>query len=646
MTDQPTASPKPGRDLVATARRTVADGLVVGTSGNVSRPRRGHSSWSPRAASPTTGSGPATPSRVDLDGRQVLGTLRPTSELPMHLAVYRTPTRRRRRPHPRRARHRRLHAGPRTPADPLHDRGARRPRPGRPLRPVRQRRTRREHARRAPRPHRLPAAEPRHRRLRREPRPGATTAPPSWSGCAGSGSPRAAVPGRTPSLLSRRPSSDAAAAQAARLRPAGLTAAPGPVGASPGVRPGAAAPVPAPPRRSPARCAAWPPPAPLRTLGGMRLRTAAAAAATTVLGAGAAAVAAGRYASDAALTVARPAAARRPAAHRARRRPTERITLTRTLASLRPGTYGLDRPRLPRRRRRRSADGVPHPADCRRTPPGAGHARHPRRRAPGCGSPRRCTSATRATPSASTTPTSTSPANSAPLPAWFLPGERDTWVITVHGLGTTREHPMVVMPFLHRAAAARSSTSPTAATPARPRPPDGISHLGDTEWRDLDAAIRYAVRYGAQNVVLLRLVHRRHHGAARRRPLRAARTGSAASSWTPRCSTGRPPSARCRRPARPARPAAAGRTRRGGRTGLPVDRPADAADPGRLHVPTLILHGPDDIIAPWDGLPRTRRPPRRPGHPPPVPHAPHAAMWNADPPSYEEALRRFLTPLM
>lgn len=29
-----------------------------------------------------------------------------------------------------------------------------------------------------------------------------------------------------------------------------------------------------------------------------------------------------------------------------------------------------------------------------------------------------------------------------------------------------------------------------------------------------------------------------------------------------------------------------------------------------------------------------------------VDRAPHAAMWNADPESYEESLRRFVTPLM
>src|SRR6185312_8338647 len=36
------------------------------------------------------------------------------------------------------------------------------------------------------------------------------------------------------------------------------------------------------------------------------------------------------------------------------------------------------------------------------------------------------------------------------LPAWFVPGARDTWVVTVHGLGTTRDHPMNIVEFLHR----------------------------------------------------------------------------------------------------------------------------------------------------------------------------------------------------
>lgn len=35
------------------------------------------------------------------------------------------------------------------------------------------------------------------------------------------------------------------------------------------------------------------------------------------------------------------------------------------------------------------------------------------------------------------------------LPAWFVPGQRDTWVIAVHGLGATREQTLNVMGILH-----------------------------------------------------------------------------------------------------------------------------------------------------------------------------------------------------
>ncbi|MEU6913758.1 class II aldolase/adducin family protein [Streptomyces olindensis] len=76
-------------DLVATARRTVAEGLVVGTSGNVSV-RVGDTVLVTPSGVPYDRLTPGDVTGVDLDGRQVLGTLVPTSELPMHLAVYRT----------------------------------------------------------------------------------------------------------------------------------------------------------------------------------------------------------------------------------------------------------------------------------------------------------------------------------------------------------------------------------------------------------------------------------------------------------------------------------------------------------------------------------------------------------------------------
>lgn len=74
-------------ELVATARRTVTDGLVVGTSGNVSA-RVGETVLVTPTGVPYDRLTPDDVTAVDLSGRQTHGTLRPTSELPMHLAIY------------------------------------------------------------------------------------------------------------------------------------------------------------------------------------------------------------------------------------------------------------------------------------------------------------------------------------------------------------------------------------------------------------------------------------------------------------------------------------------------------------------------------------------------------------------------------
>ncbi|MGQ4385336.1 class II aldolase/adducin family protein [Streptomyces sp. SAS_270] len=76
-------------ELVATARRTVTEGLVVGTSGNVSV-RVGDTVLVTPTGVPYDRLTPTDVVGVDLDGRQVLGSLVATSELPMHLAIYRT----------------------------------------------------------------------------------------------------------------------------------------------------------------------------------------------------------------------------------------------------------------------------------------------------------------------------------------------------------------------------------------------------------------------------------------------------------------------------------------------------------------------------------------------------------------------------
>ncbi|MDA5282119.1 alpha/beta hydrolase [Streptomyces sp. NPDC054904] len=376
----------------------------------------------------------------------------------------------------------------------------------------------------------------------------------------------------------------------------------------------------------------------------MRTATATAAAVTTTLiGAGAAAVAAGRYAADAAL---RPEPGRPlPGGPRLSVHSTAagRVTLTRSLASLLPGTWGLSAPGV------HAVVGpvlpdVPRDPDTvvRRLLAVTHGSLTPRARVTltpqvHLGNPRTALGLDHADVDV--------PGELGALPAWFVPAARDTWVITVHGLGAGREHPMVVMPFLHR------NRLPVLDLAYRgdlgaPASPDGLGHLGESEWRDLDAAIRYALRYGARRVVL--------HGwstgatmalhAVERSALADRISGLVLDSPVLDWHTTLRALAAARGTPGPLIPLAVRAAE--GRAGLRADRRPPGADPAALRVPVLILHGPDDTLAPWE--PSRRLAAARPDlvtlHT--VRGAPHGAMWNVDPAGYEEALRRFLTPLM
>ncbi|MFI5675820.1 alpha/beta hydrolase [Streptomyces cellulosae] len=383
----------------------------------------------------------------------------------------------------------------------------------------------------------------------------------------------------------------------------------------------------------------------------MRTVTATAAAVTAALAAGAASVVAGRLASDAALKA--PPGRPLPTEPRLTVHATAagRIAVTRDLAALRPGTYGLGGsgshavvgPVLGTeshsadtvvRRLERVTHGTVKPGDKVWLTPNLY-----------VGNPGSALGLDHADVDV--------PGELGALPAWFVPGVRDTWVIAVHGLGTTREHTMNVMEFLHR------NRFPVLALAYRgdlgaPRSPDGLNHLGETEWHDLDAAIRYAVADGARRVVLhgwstgatMALRAAAHSGLRDR--IAGLVLDSPVLSWE---TTLRALAAARRTPGALlplAVRAAQGRTGMPavqGRTGMPAADSAGAAADLPL-APTLVFHGPDDRVAPWDHSRRlaAAHPHRVALHT--VRDAPHAAMWNADPKSYEEALRRFLTPLM
>jgi alpha-beta hydrolase superfamily lysophospholipase len=375
---------------------------------------------------------------------------------------------------------------------------------------------------------------------------------------------------------------------------------------------------------------------------------ATAAAVLTLTGLGAAVVAAARYAGDAALKA--PPGRPLPGEPRVTVHSTApgRVTLTRGLATLRPGVYALEGTGQDGERVHAVVgpvlEEVPHEAHTvvRRLERVTSGSLEP-------GAKLRLTPYVHAGDPGSALGLdfvhTEVMGELGALPAWFVPGSRPTWVITVHGLGATREHPLNVLGFLHRHHLPVLDLA-YRGDPGAPRSPDGLGHLGESEWRDLDAAIRHAVRQGAERVVLYgwstgaaMALH-----AATSSTLRHLVSGLILDSPVlDREATVRALASARRTPAAllpfAVRAAQAG-------IGPHGDRLREAADPDGLRVPALILHGPGDTVAPW-GPSRALAAARTDLvtlHT--VEDAAHAAMWNADPADYEEILRRFLTPLM
>ncbi|WP_406204779.1 alpha/beta hydrolase [Kitasatospora sp. NBC_01560] len=231
------------------------------------------------------------------------------------------------------------------------------------------------------------------------------------------------------------------------------------------------------------------------------------------------------------------------------------------------------------------------------------------------------------------------------LPAWYVDGRRGTWVVLVHGTGADRQQALPVIALLERLGLPSLAVTYRGDADAPPSP-DGLGHFGETEWRDVEAAVRLALEHGAGRVVLY------GWGVGGTVALQTA----ARSTWASSVSSivldspvlDLPATAR-RGAARAGYPGAAaelGALAVEGRTGVDLADFARIADGTDLRVPTLVLHGPDDPVAPWRAAARLAG--RRPdvvslqG----VPGGDHAALWNADPAAYEELLRRWLTPFL
>ena len=86
-------------------------------------------------------------------------------------------------------------------------------------------------------------------------------------------------------------------------------------------------------------------------------------------------------------------------------------------------------------------------------------------------------------------------------PAWFVHARGSTWVVVVHGNSMSQLDNLRWLPGLHDAGYPTLTITYRNDTGA-PEDPSGLLRYGETEWADLEAAVRYALDHGSDGVVL------------------------------------------------------------------------------------------------------------------------------------------------
>jgi len=243
-----------------------------------------------------------------------------------------------------------------------------------------------------------------------------------------------------------------------------------------------------------------------------------------------------------------------------------------------------------------------------------------------------------------------------PSPAWLVPAADggntdggntdggDTWVVMVHGRGGTRREALRVLPALH--GLGLPVLVPTYRNDIEaPASPDGHYHLGDTEWLDVEAAVRLALDRGARRIVLFGWSMGGAITAAflDRSPLASAVT---AMVWDAPLVDWRATlrlQARNRRLPPGLTPFATSATRL--RIGIDFDRFDLRRRPPAVRPPTLIVHSTEDTAVPVEpsrALAAVGSSLDWPIEYLEVPEVEHTAAWNADPEAYEQAVVEFL----
>lgn len=237
-------------------------------------------------------------------------------------------------------------------------------------------------------------------------------------------------------------------------------------------------------------------------------------------------------------------------------------------------------------------------------------------------------------------------------PAWLFEGkDTDTWVIHIHGSWTDRS---IMFRDVHAfSPLGFTSLVPSFRSDLEVSPPQAeSSHLGQTEWRDVESAVAYAVAHGARRIILSgwsmggtialltaeRSAYRdRIVGIVLVGPVTSWRktiTAGAARAGVPALGAGlvmcllqAPPFARM----------------------LGLEEPIDfnalewVDVPNRVAVPTLVLHSSTDQEVPWEISAAFQRANPETVTLIPLPEAHHTQEWNASPSTFTNELTSWVS---
>ena len=234
------------------------------------------------------------------------------------------------------------------------------------------------------------------------------------------------------------------------------------------------------------------------------------------------------------------------------------------------------------------------------------------------------------------------------MPAWFIPAastSTDTWAIVVHGINDDPEAGLRIAPTLHRDGLPALLITYREDLGA-PKSPDGLHHMGLTEWRDLEAAARYALAHGARRLVLVgysmggAIVAQFMEHSSLVAHVAGLVLDAPALDWKAILSFN---ASEMGLPSFAADPV---------EWAIDVRIDPDWSDldalkhPGDFHLPILLFHGTEDKLVPiatsdefakelpgWVTYYR-------------VPKAGHTEAWNVDPKLYEQRLTAFLSRIM